>query len=108
MSSGNAASRLFALAVQATGAAAHSRSSFLANRLQLEASKLKFNVSPRPAAILLGRHPRLVGLNRLIRRHQRELRGLCSDEAWRTYLLVEDLTTELTFSLADLLLKLPR
>ncbi len=61
-----------------------------------------------PVDRLLGEDPRLVALNRLIRGHQRELRDLCSEQAWRTYLRVEELTTELTFSLADLLLKLPR
>lgn len=61
-----------------------------------------------PVDRLLAKDPRLVGLNRLIRRHQRELREQCSGEAWRTYLRVEELTTELTFSLADLLLKQPR
>jgi hypothetical protein len=61
-----------------------------------------------PVDRLLSRDPRLVGLNRLIRRHQSELRGQCSEEAWRTYLRVEELTTELTFSLADLLLKQPK
>jgi hypothetical protein len=61
-----------------------------------------------PVDRLLSADHKLVGLNRLIRRHQRELRDQCSEEAWRTYLRVDELTTELTFSLADLLLKQPR
>jgi hypothetical protein len=61
-----------------------------------------------PVDRLLSRDPKLVRLNALIRRHQRELRNLCSEEAWQQYLRIEELTTEHAFSLADLLLKQSR
>jgi hypothetical protein len=61
-----------------------------------------------PVDRLLSRDPKLVRLNTLIRRYQIELRTLCSEEAWRQYLRIEELINERMFSLADLLLKQPR
>jgi hypothetical protein len=58
-----------------------------------------------PIDSLLNKDPRLVQLGRLIRRHQHELRSLCSDEAWRSYVRIEELLNERTFSLADILLR---
>lgn len=61
-----------------------------------------------PVDRLLTHDPKLVRLGSLIRKHQRELRDLCSEEVWRHYLRIEELINERTFSLADLLLKQSR
>lgn len=70
--------------------------------------RVLFEASEDPVDRLLSKDPKLVRLGSLIRRHQHELRALCSDEAWKQYLRIEELINERMFSIADLLLKQPR
>jgi hypothetical protein len=54
-----------------------------------------------PVDRLLAIDPVLIKLGHEIRRHQRLLKEACSEEAWRIYLRIEELTNERMFSFAD-------
>lgn len=60
-----------------------------------------------PIDRLLTTDAKLIRLGALIRQHQGELRGFCSEDAWRTHLRIEELINERMFTLADILLKRP-
>lgn len=57
-----------------------------------------------PIDSLLTRDPKLVRLGTMTRKLQRDLRDMCSEEAWRVHLRIEELVNERMFTLADLLL----
>ena len=54
-----------------------------------------------PIDRLLAANPVLVRLAHEITKHQRLLKGACSEEAWRIYLRIEELMNERMFSFAD-------
>ncbi len=54
-----------------------------------------------PVDRLLVTDPVLARSGREIRKYQQQLRGACSEEAWRIYLRIEELTNERLFTFVD-------